>query len=137
MLWSGESQGQFRNKILIFSSIIFNVPTLVQIKTPTCTYSKHYQFHTVLYNLIFFLRDRKFLLLPDQKFLDHSVQFLLLCQICLKAASGDNTWICIDSGKFGIVNPNLLQYIPKKTGRSHVANITLVSDFASTEAVLI
>lgn len=35
MLWSKESQRKFRAKILIFSSIIFNVPTLVQTKPPT------------------------------------------------------------------------------------------------------
>lgn len=32
MLWSRESQEQLTDKILIFCSIIFNMPTLVQMK---------------------------------------------------------------------------------------------------------
>lgn len=35
MLWSRESQKQLRDKILIFCSIIFNIPTLVQMKKKT------------------------------------------------------------------------------------------------------
>lgn len=54
---------------------------------------------------------------------------ILLCEICLKAASGDNTWTYINSGKFSVVHPHHT--------RSPVANITLMPDCVPIKAVLI
>lgn len=89
-----------------FYQPIYTTRSIAFPKLSLQTHTQHtINFIVICIIYIYFCRDEVYL--SDQKFMinDHIMQVFLPCQIYSKVSCGKNTWIYINSAKFGTVIP--------------------------------